>query len=64
MDQGLKHKIHNYITFKRNIEEYLHVLGVGKEFITQDRKSLYHKEAYITASYLRTSLCQETEDKP
>ena len=38
MDQGLKHKIHNYKTFKRNIEEYLHVLGVGKEFIKQDRK--------------------------
>lgn len=25
-------------TFKRNVEEYLHVLGVGKEFIKQYTK--------------------------
>lgn len=31
--EELKYEIHNYKAFKTNVEEYLHVLGVGKEFI-------------------------------
>lgn len=38
MCQGLTCEIHNYKAFKTNVEEYLQVLGVGKEFVKQDIK--------------------------
>ena len=48
---------------KRNIEEYLHDLGVGKYLKTQ--KALSIKEAVIncTALNLRTSVQKKTQSK-